>query len=1210
MKQKAFIPLDVSLAGTNNVEASAGTGKTYNITTLYLRLLLESGLKVEQILVVTFTEAATAELRQRIRSRLTQAMLRLGTAAEQRNPDEELDALLARNHKAGQALALAIKSFDRASIFTIHGFCNRMLHDKAFESGVLFDTELMEDQQVLLDQILADYWASEIAQSDPLFVQYLKDKGYTLYHLMSLMKQATSQSERMIVPEYFQPPNPEAEYREKYEELRDCWQRDKKEIMEILHRTYPGLNKGSYKQEDLPLLLEKIAADLHSNKVLLPDKKSWTGKFASRAFKVNKGQEKPEHEFFQLCQDLCDMEGLFERKALWTRLDLVRYTREQLLIRKEQANLQSYDDMLTRLHQALGPGGNTDLATAIRKKYRAALIDEFQDTDTVQSEIFTRLFSGHEIPVFQIGDPKQSIYRFRGADVFSYIRAMKLAQNSYTMDINWRSDPSLIHGINFLFDPARLEDPFLSEDISYRKIEPRPGAQDSMTIDGTPVSGLRIEFIPKEQRDGKKTWAHENIQKIVARDVVELLNKQPTISEGGQTRTLEPGDMAVLVRTNKQASAIQTALRSYGIPSVRSGDDSVYNSPEARDLALVLAAVADPANSTRIRAALATRIMGLDAQGIFELQGEQGEGPRQWEEWIIRFRHWNRSWEESGFAYMFRRIMMCKPGTGALSNLARIIALSDGERRATNLMHLSELLQKEASEQNLGMDELLQHLEKKIASADSKTDESRLRLESDRQAIKIVTVFKAKGLEYPVVFCPYFWDGELKKSSGKDPCPYHDPHDGHRAKLDMGGGDINHHRQLEEQEIKAENMRLLYVGVTRAKHLCVVPWGFFTKSEHSPLALALFEARSKEDRDRLKKMSDHEALEHLLALENASQGAIHVRELELPLPEIQPPGPRDHDEENLFFSPPQRRMEKMLNTFSYSAMVGSHKKINPAQEQGLDHDEQVQQDEPIPGRPEAPHATIPTADIPRGGRVGNMFHTIFEELDFCFQDPIVLQTKAQEKLTAFGFDAEQLQQIVSKTVLDTLETHFDKQHEEFSLRNVPFNDTLRELHFWLPASLAGDDLVRAFEENPGPNMPSDYPKALADLDIHARQGFLQGYLDLIYRYQGQWYVVDYKSNFLGEHYPDYATAMLPEHMAASHYYLQYHLYTLALHRYLKYRLKDYDYDKHMGGVFYLFIRGMSPDRGPGHGVFSDKPSYELISALDRAMEDESRQVSP
>ena len=1197
MNFEIFNPLEIPLDGTNHIEASAGTGKTYNITTIYLRLIIESGLKIGQILVVTFTEAATAELRDRIRSKLEQALDCLHGHCD----SEDLLTILKRGKDAQEKLELAKRSFDEAAIFTIHGFCNRMLHENAFESGVLFDTELLANQQQLMDEIVADYWAKQTIDAHALFIRYLKENKHNMDTLSDLLRNVVSQPARIIVPGSIEPVAAGESYQEAFEQTRNIWQRHAKDIVRILQETWPGLNGRSYPKHKLNEYVESIKYAMDSGQTQLPQKDNWITKLATGNFKPKKGKDAPRHEFFDACERLCDLESLFRKKVLWFRLNFIRYAIKQLAIRKEQRNLQSYDDMLTKLHAACGPEGNTALAKAIREKYKAALIDEFQDTDTIQSEIFTRLFSDHETPMFQIGDPKQSIYGFRGADVFSYTRAAKLATKHYTMETNWRSDPSLISGINFLF--GRMKDPFMSKDISYRDVKPRDKAKDAMRIDGHKVTPLRIRFIPKQGRPATKPWALQNIPKLVALDIVDLLKKHTVIGPESnepacdkKARPIEANDIAVLVRTNNQALAVQEALGKQGIVSVRTGDSSVFLSTEANELSIVLSAIANPTDSVKIKTALATNILGLDAEEIFKLQEDEKNNDLEWENWIVNFHSWRATWQESGFVRMFRNIMKHKAPGKKLSNMARLIGLWDGQRRVTNLLHLSELLQKASSELKIGPEGLVQWLEKKRTSNTMARDESQLRLESDLRAVNIVTVFKAKGLEYPVVFCPYFWDGYLR-TSNKDLCPFHDPDDGFVAKLDIGKN-INANRKQEKTELMAENMRLLYVGLTRAKHMCVITWGYFTGSENSPLAHLL---SSNEDSRSGKKLEDKESLQKLKELEKSSGGSLEILPVELPLVEQRASEPTDKAHVQLSYRPIQRHIQQTLMTFSYSGMLNRHQKINPAQQQGLDHDEQALPSILPTLSSNIPEEKIPSLDLPRGSRVGNMLHSILEELDFSSDDPQLLQTIVRQKLDSFGIDAT-YNQMVCEMIRDSIDTNIIGQHPEFALRYLPKQKTFREMHFWMPAGVSGPQLVKIFRDNPSKQVPQDYIQTLERLNIQSLRGFLQGYIDLVFKYKNRWYVVDYKSNFLGENFCDYQKKSLPTHMSHSHYYLQYHLYVLALHRYLNFRLHDYEYNEHMGGVFYLFLRGMSPKRGFEYGVFDHKPSKKIIMDLNQLMD--------
>jgi len=1173
---KPLDPLAIPLHGTHLFEASAGTGKTYTITTLFVRLVAERGLGPGEVLVVTFTEAATAELRGRVRQRIRSVLAELATG---RGDDPLVAALRADRPRAEARLMQALHDFDECAISTIHGFCRRTLMDNAFESGVSFDTDLSPDVGPLFQEIAADFWSRELHDADPLVVKHLGSLSPA--DLASLADRVVSQPDRQILPTEVEPVDAPDAFRQAYARARSSWRSHRSEVVEML-TTDPGLDRRSYKSDNLSRWIAAVDTALQPQAPIDPRLPDTVSRLSATAIadKTKEGHTPPSHPCFDALDDLVEASGLFGQHALGLRRRLADYASQRQRQLKEERNTQSFDDLLHRLDEALEGSGRQRLAAAIRRRHRAALIDEFQDTDRVQYRIFRRVFGDVDAPLFLIGDPKQSIYRFRGADIHAYLGAAQDAgEQRWTLPTNWRSDPTAVRAVNTVF--SRGERPFLIEGIGYSPVQPRLEAQDALRIDGSTAPGLDLRFVRRADHPAvrhnaiKAEWGYTELPGIVASEIARMLRPGVTL----RGKPLQPSDIAVLVRRHTQARAMQAALRRLGIPSVLHSAGSVFHTHEAAELVQLLAALGDPTDEGLTRAALTTDLLGVDGAGLWAMRDDD----EAWSRWLGRLDRWRDLWQRRGFYPMFRAVL----DHGDPPPHARLLALPDGERRLTNLLHLAELLHTAASSRHLGIRGLLRWYESQRADDGDRANE--LRLESDEQAIELVTVHKAKGLEYPVVFCPFLWMGTSQRPT--PPVSFHDPDDADRPKLDLGTDQLRDHATIAHRDKMAEELRLAYVALTRARHLTVVLCGVFTRFSTSPLGYLLHRPSTAlplaEIGRQLSRRSDDELLGDLQELADASDGAIGMCELD-PTPAVRYAPPTDGARAPLVRPPPVRSLRPTRRRSSFSGLTAAAEP-SPLLAEGRDHDEVGADPSGLPAA--AGNEPAHLRDV-RGGRLlGTCVHAVFEELDF--RDREQLGELVATKLRTHGFPASWEGSLAS-TVTATLDTPIDAG--PLRLADVARSQRLDELSFFLPSTaLTPAGLADAFAMHGG--ALADYANPLAELDFPVLGGFLRGFIDLVFEHGGRWFLVDYKTNNLGPVLDDYAPSRLTEAMVDHHYVLQYHLYALALHRLLRYRLPDYSYDAHFGGVYYLFVRGMTPATGPQRGVFRDRPPAPLMQAL-------------
>jgi exodeoxyribonuclease V beta subunit len=552
---KPFDLLNAPLDGVNLIEASAGTGKTYNIEGLFLRLILEMQLPVEQILVLTFTKAATAELKERIRGKLVQA----GNAFAGAPGEDALLQALVKHHPrkrdARQQIHEALINFDQAAIFTIHGFCQRILHENAFETGNLFDTELIEDQRQLIREVADDFWRRTFYPAPVEFAGFalnrLKGPQY-FYRLLESVKTPVAN----IIPQADKPSMEALEpFRSALAELKAVWADCRDEVSRLLMaealnaNIYGGLKAGAdplqptARQKKIGVLVEMMDQLAHPQSIGFPlfeGFEKFTATKLSRSTKKN--QQVPEHDFFVLCDQVFSsarhLQAQMEHYLLYVKNRVFDFAAGELPKRKEEKNVQSFDDLLVAVRNALAGVGGHLLAQAVRDKYRAALVDEFQDTDSIQYEILARLFSHRNGLLFMIGDPKQAIYGFRGADIFSYMKAARHADEKFTLTANWRSRPRLIAAVNAIFSSVRPA--FVFDEIPFENGHPAPGSNEASQDIAFPFVLWHLDASRFSENDKplNKPDAVRLIAQAVAAEICRLLSASNRICNGPEPRRL------------------------------------------------------------------------------------------------------------------------------------------------------------------------------------------------------------------------------------------------------------------------------------------------------------------------------------------------------------------------------------------------------------------------------------------------------------------------------------------------------------------------------------------------------------------------------------------------------------------------------------------------------------------------------------------------
>jgi len=962
--------LSAELSGLSLIEASAGTGKTYTITGLYVRLVLEQGCLVDNVLVVTFTNAATAELRERIRSRLVEVLRAFEAGGK---GDDFCRGLFHRSPDTDQAirrLRYAVLGFDQAAVFTIHSFCQRVLMESAFESGMPFELELVADQGDLLQEIADDFWRCNVQDVSAGLLDYLLAQKITPESLLSAvcggLGKPYLEVRGAVLPENLQ--LLENQFLEAFNQARNHWLEEGDSVRTLL-REDSNLNGNKYRKTSMENWFLALDGYFGSSPGLWFEQ---LGKFSSSVLfnSVKKGKAAPQHPFFDTCEILVERRSAlmfaYEQAFVALKQNLLAYCDQELQVRK--ANLD----------RALGAEGGEMLAESVRQRYTAVLIDEFQDTDPIQYRIFSRIYGVNKCPVFLVGDPKQAIYSFRGADIFAYHQAKNDASQGYTLDMNWRSSPRLITAVNALFNQSHSS--FLYDWIPFQSVKSPDITRDALLDRGASESPLRVWFQSGNPKPVTRADAEQLATCATAAEIFRLLRQ----GQAGDTSigdcNLTGGDIAVLVRSHRQGRLIAQQLQGLGIHSVQQSRENVFHSPEAGELERVLWAVAEPDRLFRVMAALATNMFAVNGNALDSLRDDE----QQLEQHLAFFQMLHRYWQDQGFICMFRHLLS---GGGA----KRLLGLIGGERRLTNLQHLGELLHQYDHAGQRGMEALIKWLSRHRQRKGVGDEETELRLESDENLVQIVTIHKSKGLQYPIVFCPFLWDGKVYSETGKS-FSFHDEWQDFQPVLELGSERMEMGRPQAIKEEFAEGIRLLYVALTRAQYRCYFVWGNMAGAGKSALAWLLHPADAvQQTGDAFKKLGDEALRGRLDEIAQQSMGSILVE----PLPEIDDNPILSATDESWIGTVRHltRDLDSISRVTSFTALTSGHSS------ELRDHDAQL----PRPTEEQAAHNIF---GFPRGARAGCCLHAVFEQLDFANVQRPDLELLVQKTLRAHGFAAE------------------------------------------------------------------------------------------------------------------------------------------------------------------------------------------------------------
>ncbi|MCY4450984.1 MAG: UvrD-helicase domain-containing protein [Immundisolibacterales bacterium] len=1295
-------------SGMNLVEASAGTGKTRRLTGIVAGIVVQGSLRLDEVLVVTFTRAATAELRDRIRETLRSAgrAVTTGEAEEGSQAFELLADWLEDpafdSAAAARRLDTALQDIDRANVFTIHGFCQRVLSDLAFDGGFPFEFEMSGDDPGLVEGAAHDFWRRRMYPASKTLTGYAVERGFRPADLAAWVRQWRAKPDLRIEggkPLAAPVESLETAWQGGLEEARVSWERHRDAFLEEVLRG-SWLNRGRYRAPRTGNELAAIDALFAAPEPLLPPP-GLVGRYGAEALEAacKKGRELPDIPVFEALDRLEEAAGeLREGLEAWlrsARREILVEARESIRRRVREDRRLAYDDLLLELHDRLRGESGKRLSERIRRAYPCALIDEFQDTDPVQADVFMRIYGtrgdaprkggvdapgavvcdasrgaapartafdrdvpggrrpdegnerrpaserGHDHPgpggLLVVGDPKQSIYRFRGADVYAYLRASDAADTHHSLDRNWRSSPALVGAVNAVF--AR-PDPFVVPEIAYPPVAPgREHGAPARFASADGEGPLRFRLLP-ERPDGKP-WPKRGASRFAADAAAEAIARillragdEKSGDDGdppcaGREGGLTGADIAVLVRTRAQGRLVADALGERGVASVEVGDESVFDSREAEQMERLLWGLVEPGREARVRGALAGDPFGLDSPRLLELE----ENEEAWNEWSGRVREWRSAWHSGGIGSLLRRLVESEGGA------ARLLRYRDGARRLTNVRHLTELLQSAESEQRMAPAALAVWFSRRRAEARSRDEDTELRIESDEQLVRILTVHGAKGLEFPIVFLPFAWDARDPSRVRTDHAAYHgSASEGYPEVLDLEPDETA--RAAARREELSEEIRLLYVGLTRAKYRCEVTWGRVNGASRAPLAWLLHRGETGPasasspagdpgpgagTTDGISPGAGLDAAEARFLGLDASK--LHEEVEAFAAPRVDQVSVRvltldESARPTVLPAPPPiplaaRRLDRPLphtrRLTSFSALTATDDPtaapIAPTDVDGPDHDQhetsRIEDDGALPGETDEGRTAF---TFPRGPTAGSCLHRMFEELDRSDEPRADLDGICREALSAFGFAAQWrdvarslVERVRAVRLTERAPSPADGPEGANGFRLADPIPRLVELEFAFPvAGLDRDRLAAVLRDggypDPFPSSSGRRPDVPSPSPI---DGYLRGFIDAVVVHAGRWYIVDYKSNWLGPAPEDYSSAAVSASMGASVYSLQYLLYIVALHRYLGLRVPNYDYERHIGGTFYLFVRGMDPVAGMDRGVWFDRPAASLVHRLDR-----------
>ena len=1135
-----------SIQGSHLVEASAGTGKTYSIALLSLRLIIEKDIPLFRQLLVTYTNAAVAELQHRIRKFITLAeTYASGEAIEDENIKFIIDQATQKGNITPEQIRTRLKAslilMDEATIVTIHSFCQQMLNKYAFDTQQVFDAQLRDNISDIIEDECNKFWRRHITTLAPEILETLaianKKSGFN--KLISMQMSGRCYAAYSASEDYTL--NPE----EMSAQLQKILTDEKHILKETLLR---------YDQH-----LEAITRTVGTN--ILQQYLQEPEIFLSETKKARAAGRKYVEKFpTDFLDSLNATEEQQRIKEQWINEQLIqiRCFAIQKILPAIQRRLSSngvitFDHLIHNLWNTIQkPERNAHFITQVRKDFQAVFIDEFQDTDHIQFDIFSILFlENPEGITFLIGDPKQSIYAFRGADISSYLEAKNHVGSVHTMNTNYRSTAQMVAAANTFFLPQPDFDTFYFPDSSDKRI-------DYIPVESAQHFGCLLQHGHPEPAISLMSFNNKpDLKQAIVDEICRLLHPENAFrikDKKGHLHPIKPADIGILVRRAFDGNEIKKLLEARNVPAVIRNDDKVLQSSTAKEIAVLLQAVLRPALPD-IHRALFTQLIGWDRRQLQEFDEEK---------MAVRFRKYQSEWLQKNTYTVLSSIKK----DFALEE--RLTAVPGGLRTLSNYIQIMQLLHQYQHRKMLSAEELLTWLQKSTQGLENEGDAYELQMESDEDAVKIDTIHKSKGLEYNIVFCENLSFNNNSLGSYEF------------TNFKHGDAHLFFDTALLSEVWKAdwalqnaqENRRLMYVAVTRAAYKCYIGYSLGkaktldVSSSLQPFINAISQSASY---DKISPtisptpLTDNNERSNLIAPYMGSDlpAPVYKQETTAGISFL------NYDPASISLAGSNWR--KM--SFSALTAKGTHQPI-------VEDASEAAQDE---------YSGFVFNTLHRSSYTGNLLHFLLEQLDF--KEDRNHQLAIERALHRYTQHHQLYENYLPQMIRHIVGATLQSDTQQFSLSAIPLSTRLSELefNFMVPPLRVGEIISAA-----APYIPVQFSLQ----ERHFLEGFMNGFIDLFFEHEGQYYILDWKSNYLGNKLSDYSGENLEAAMTQQHYHLQYLIYTIAANKFLKSRLgADYQYEKHFGGVFYMFLRGVRA--GTESGIFYTKPPAIMIRQLDQ-----------
>jgi exodeoxyribonuclease V beta subunit len=1176
----------IPLCGRHLIEASAGTGKTYNITRIYLRLLLERELTVEQILLMTFTKDATQELRGRIDSFIRDALINWQTLCESEHYFQAISERVSEDkeesdNKVQFLLKRALLFLDEAAIFTIHGFCQRALTQHAFTSGLPFNANMSTNSNDLILEACQDWYRQLSKQNSDDFALVAQFWSTPTVFVSSFAKAISHKTELSVLDVQG--------LVDKFTQLANQANRAITDNLSLLNEGLVAHKKADEQEKRSTELIklqtwltqltdcENEQALLDAIKQPMPDY-LLNGSRHPKAFKAALAEVLASSK--QIKVDAKDLaKNINKAKAYQIVRTAIYQIREQVQQAKEQHNLLDFDDLINTLADCLKNEKDNQLAKTLLAQYPVALVDEFQDTDPQQFSILQGIYyqgkslqdklKQDEAALYLIGDPKQAIYGFRGGDIFAYLSARNDCDYHWLMDTNWRSSPDMINAYNQLFLGDGNNKVF-GYGIPYQSVHAGKVANKHSNED----KALQFIHFTSDEDETKQsdrpfmaTWCANEIGKLL------------TETEA------QPQDIAILVRDGREAADIKQALLSANLASVFLSDRAnLFYSEQATQLIKVLKGILSPEDERLYLNALASGLLGFDALNLYRLQQDE----IAYQTLKFSFYNYRTQWQRQGFIAMAINLM----------HQHFKIELVNKDRALTNLLHLFEILQS-ASQKFLQPQELLYWFEQQCSletNAANSDMEAEQRLESDGDLIRIVTQHGAKGLEYPIVFIPFATRHKDPLKFGNKSVSYIEYHN-EQGQLCLSLDGDEQAKLAMANEAYAETIRLLYVAVTRAESRCYIFTTPFDKYASSPLGKTL------------KWQADQDIVASLQQLMDKSPQAIAVQQVSFNMIDVDVYQQEQFDLASTIQPEVSKFHGKIERDWWLSSFSALSRNLRHGGVSTPDRDTEIVDNNKLTSI--VPNKQLLRFQLAKGAHSGNLLHDILEHSDFVtahesinhWQESIKWPLVKYGELTT-GFTENDLIMWLDEIVATPLVEQINSVEPHFCLADINKQQTLRESEFYFPMDKANISVLTKLLTNhrnsalvdPNNTYGINYVRLPS---YQSLKGMMHGFIDLIFEKNGKYYVCDYKSSHLGDDYSDYNHHDLRNNIEKNYYDLQYLIYSLALHRYLQQNITDYNAEQHFGGIYYLYLRGMTNNnKHLGAGVYFRKILLEELTDLD------------